>query len=65
MIRESMKVMPKFAQPFLSWLTAKPLEEQLKNRKNLKPYFHIYVSFSVLLIGVSVSSVGYISKSYF
>lgn len=65
MIRESMKVMPKFAQPFLSWLTAKPLEEQLKNRKKLKPYFHIYVSFSVLLIGVSVSSVGYISKSYF
>ncbi len=48
MIRKSMKSMPKMTQSFFSWLTAKPLEEQLKNRNQLiTSCFHIYVSFLI------------------
>ena len=59
MERETMRLMPAFSQPFISWLTAKPLPEQLTTRKSLTPIFHLVVSISLLLAGAVGGAASY------
>ncbi|WP_185058266.1 fatty acid desaturase [Pseudomonas frederiksbergensis] len=58
MIRNSMRALPGFMQPFLSWLTAKPLPEDINQVRPLKPVHHILVSAGLIALGVVVAGVG-------
>ncbi|WP_170930304.1 fatty acid desaturase [Pseudomonas sp. B35(2017)] len=63
MIRNSMRPLPGFMQPFLSWLTAKPLPEDLDRVRPLKPMHHIIVSAGLIGIGASLAGAGYLQGS--
>lgn len=63
MIRHSMRALPGFMQPFLSWLTAKPLPEDINQVRRLKPVHHILVSAGLIAIGVMLSAIGYLYGS--
>lgn len=63
MIRNSMRTLPGFLQPFLSWLTAKPLPEDLNQVRTLKPIHHILVSTGLIASGVVLAGVGYLHGS--
>lgn len=63
MIRNSMRALPGFIQPFLSWLTAKPLPEDLNQVRILKPIHHILVSSGLIAFGVVLAGVGYLHGS--
>ncbi|OAJ50223.1 hypothetical protein AO064_17370 [Pseudomonas marginalis] len=63
MIRNSMRTLPGFMQPFLSWLTAKPLPEDLNQVRTLKPIHHILVSAGLIASGVVLAGVGYLHGS--
>lgn len=64
MARNSMRVLPGFTQPFWSWLTAKPLVEELDNKKSLKPMHHILFSSSLIAIGTVLAGVGYLCGNF-
>lgn len=53
--RESMRVLPSFLQPFLTWLTGKPLLGEVP--WNLTPIHHLLASCIPLLLGVAGSSI--------
>lgn len=59
MIRNSMRALPGFMQPFLSWLTAKPLPEDLDQVRKLKPVHHILVSAGLIAGGALLAATGY------
>ncbi|KAF2394170.1 fatty acid desaturase [Pseudomonas frederiksbergensis] len=63
MIRNSMRALPGFMQPFLSWLTAKPLPEDLNQVRQLKPVHHILVSVGLIAFGVVLAAIGYLHAS--
>ena len=63
MIRNSMRALPGFMQPFLSWLTAKPLPEDLDNVRPLKPFHHIVVSAGLIAGGALLAGIGYSQAS--
>ncbi|MFJ7792559.1 fatty acid desaturase [Pseudomonas sp. NPDC096950] len=63
MIRHSMRALPGFMQPFLSWLTAKPLPEDINQVRRLKPVHHILVSAGLIAFGVMLSGIGYLYGS--
>lgn len=63
MIRNSMRALPGFMQPFLSWLTAKPLPEDLNQVRTLKPIHHILVSTGLIAFGVWLAGSGYLHES--
>lgn len=52
-IRESMRVLPAFLQPFLTWLTGKPLRGETPTK--LTPLHHVAGAFLSLLFGVATS----------
>ena len=52
-IRESMRVLPNFLQPFLTWLTAKPYQGQIPS--NHTPIYHLVTALVYLLIGLTLS----------
>jgi fatty acid desaturase len=58
-VRESMRVLPGFSQPFFTWLTCKPLPEE--KPWQLKPIHHLLASALPLVVGVAlgVSAVTY------
>ncbi|WP_207390035.1 fatty acid desaturase [Phytopseudomonas daroniae] len=58
-----MRVLPKYFQPFLSWLTAKPLAEDLGNVRKLTPMFHVAVSVGFISLGVMLLASGYIKAN--
>lgn len=60
MIRNSMRALPGFMQPFLSWLTAKPLPEDLDRVRVLKPMHHILVSAGLIASGALLAGLGYL-----
>ena len=64
MIRHSMRALPGFIQPFLSWLTAKPLPEDINQVRPLKPVHHILVSAGLIAIGVALAGAGYLQGSF-
>ncbi len=63
MERESMRIIPSIFQPFLTWLTAKPLPEEVDCAYKLTPTFHILTSLVLLCSGVYTSSWGYNESS--
>lgn len=63
MIRNSMRALPGFMQPFLSWLTAKPLPEDLDNVRPLRPIHHILVSAGLIASGAVLAGAGYMNGS--
>ncbi|MDP9785048.1 fatty acid desaturase [Pseudomonas fluorescens] len=63
MIRNSMRALPGFMQPFLSWLTAKPLPEDLDKVRPLKPFHHIVVSAGLIAGGALLAGIGYSQAS--
>lgn len=63
MIRNSMRALPGFMQPFLSWLTAKPLHEDLDKVRPLKPFHHIVVSAGLIAGGALLAGIGYSQAS--
>ncbi len=63
MARESMNALPAFTQPFWSWLTAKPLKQELEKTQNLTPVHHMVTTSLTLIAGVAFGSLGYFSGS--
>jgi len=59
-VRESMRILPQFCQPFLTWLTGKPLVDQkpLFKRSNLS---HIVTAYACLLFGFCIATIGVIN----
>ena len=54
-VREAMAVaLPRALQPFLTWLTAKPLDSE-KQRVG-RPLYHVITAFLSLIVGIVVSS---------
>jgi hypothetical protein len=58
-----MRPLPDFLQPFLSWLSAKPLAEELSKPGKRTPMFHVAVAASFITIGVLLTATGYIHDS--
>lgn len=56
--RDTMRSLPSWTQPFWSWLTAKPLIEQLESRQAKTPLYHIAVSAGLFVVGVAISAFG-------
>lgn len=54
-VRESMRVLPGFLQPFLTWLTCKPLPEE--ESWNLRAIHHLVSSVLPLVLGVGIGIV--------
>ncbi len=52
-IRESMKVLPEFMQPFLTWLTAKPYQGQKPWQRT--SIYHLTIAILYLCLGVTLS----------
>ncbi|TFF41091.1 fatty acid desaturase [Pseudomonas sp. RIT623] len=58
-----MRPLPGFLQPFLSWLSAKPLPEELETPGKRTPLFHVGVAASFIILGVLLTSLGYYQHS--
>ena len=52
-VRESMRVLPNFLQPFLTWLTAKPYQGQIPS--NHTPIYYLVTALVYLLTGLTLS----------
>ena len=65
MVRESMRVMPSITQPLWTWITAKPLPEELENVRPLTPFFHIWLSTALIAAGVGISAYSFMFLNNF
>lgn len=61
-IRESMKVLPGFLQPFLTWLTGKPLKSQ--KSWNRKAIYHLIMSLVFLFVGITISIIALMGSGF-
>jgi len=55
-VRESMKNLPRFIQPFLTWLTAVPLNTE--KRSNHSSLYHFFTSLLTLTLGIGFGHLG-------
>lgn len=60
--RESMRVLPKALQPFLTWMVGKPLPEQTSWQ--LTPWHHLFAALIPLAVGVALAGVGVTLKQW-
>jgi fatty acid desaturase len=61
-VRDSMRVLPEFLQPMLTFLTGQALQEQKPWK--LTAIHHLFLSFSFLLIGITLSSLAVIKSGF-
>ncbi|WP_174148049.1 fatty acid desaturase [Leisingera sp. ANG59] len=59
-----MQELPEFTQPFWSWLTAKPLKQELEKTQTRTPGYHIATTSLTLLCGIACAAAGFSSGSF-